>query len=157
MDMQRRSLLKGIGGTGLLAAALATGLLRPTLARAEDWNKGAFEAKELAAALAAIGAGAAAENKELQIKAPEIAENGAVVSVTVISNIANTVSIAVLANKNPWPLSALFEFANGALPEVSLNMKLGQTTQVKAVAKAADGKFYTVQREVKVTTGGCGD
>ena len=75
--------------------------------------------------------------------------------VDVVSNIPNTSSISILVDKNPFPLSASFEFSNGALPEVSARLKLSQTSMVKAVAKA-DGKFYTAQKEVKVTIGGCG-
>ncbi len=72
-----------------------------------------------------------------------------------VSTIPNTVSIAILVEKNPLPLSAHFDFANGALPEAAVRLKLGQTSLVKAVVKA-DGKFYIAQKEVKVTVGGCG-
>lgn len=157
MDMTRRTLLKNVGGTGLLAAALVAGLLKPTRVWAGDWNKAAFEAKDAAAAARNIGATATAENRELLLKVPDIAENGAIVSVGVTSNIPNTVSIAVLVDKNPFPLSAVFSFANGAVAEVSMPLKIGQTSNVKAVAKTADGKYYAVQREVKVTIGDCGD
>jgi sulfur-oxidizing protein SoxY len=77
------------------------------------------------------------------------------VPVDVVSNIPNTSSIAILVDKNPSPLSAQFEFANGALADVSARLKLSQTSLVKAIAKA-DGKFYIAQKEVKVTVGGCG-
>ena len=70
-------------------------------------------------------------------------------------NIPNTISIAILVDKNPFPLNAVFDFANGALAEVSARLKLGQTSLVKAIAKA-DGKFYIAQKECKVTVGGCG-
>ena len=156
MDMLRRTLLKGVGSTGVLAAAVAAGVLKPTGAWAADWNHAAFEAKDLPVAMKAIGAAAAAESKDLVLKAPDIAENGAVVPVDITSNIPNTVSLAVLVDKNPYPLSAAFDFANGGVPEVSVRLKLGQTSNVKVVAKTADGKFYTVQKEVKVTVGGCG-
>ncbi|MBL8487843.1 MAG: thiosulfate oxidation carrier protein SoxY [Rhodocyclaceae bacterium] len=156
MDTMRRQLLKGAGATGALAAALAAGLLKPTQVLASEWNRTAFEAKESPAVLKALGASGSSDSKDLQLKAPEIAENGAVVPVEVISNIPNTISIAVLVDKNPFPLSAAFDFANGAVPEISVRLKLGQTSVVKAVAKTADGKFYTAQKEVKVTVGGCG-
>ena len=120
-----------------------------------DRNKAAFEAKDTAGALKGIGAGAPADSKELILKVPDIAENGAVVPVDVISRIPNTSSISILVEKNPLPLSAHFDFANGALPEASARLKMGQTSLVKAVAKA-NGKFYVAQKEVKVTVGGCG-
>jgi sulfur-oxidizing protein SoxY len=76
--------------------------------------------------------------------------------VDVVSAIPNTTSIAVFVEKNPQPLTAVFNFSNGALPEVRVAVKMGQTSNVKVVAKTADGKFYSAQKEVKVTTGGCG-
>jgi sulfur-oxidizing protein SoxY len=156
MNIVRRTLLKGVGATGALTAAIAAGVLKPTEVLAAEWNKTAFEAKDMSAALKAVGAGAAAESKDLILKAPDIAENGAVVPVEVISNIPNTVSIAVFVEKNPSPLTCAFNFANGALPEASVRVKMGQTSNVKAVAKTADGKYFAVHKEVKVTVGGCG-
>jgi sulfur-oxidizing protein SoxY len=155
MDMIRRTVLKGAGATGVLAGLLATGMLKPTLAYANEWNKAAFEAKELDAALKALGADGAADHKDLVMKAPEIAENGAVVPIDVTSNIPNTASIAILVVKNPLPLSSSFEFANGGVADVAVRLKVAQTSVIRAVAKA-DGKSYSTQKEVKVTVGGCG-
>lgn len=155
MNTTRRTVLKSATASGVLAGLIAAGALRPTQVLAAEWNKAAFEAKDTAGALNGISAGTPADSKDLILKVPDIAENGAVVPVEVISNIPNTSSIAILVEKNPQPLSAHFEFANGALPEVSARLKMGQTSLIKAVAKA-DGKFYTAQKEVKVTVGGCG-
>ena len=155
MDMLRRTVLKGAGATGVLAGLLAAGVLKPTLAYANDWNKAAFEAKELDAALKALGAEGAAEHKDLVMKAPEIAENGAVVPIDVASAIPNTASIAILVLKNPSPLTSVFEFSNGAMADVAVRLKVAQTSVIRAVAKA-DGKVYSTQKEVKVTVGGCG-
>jgi sulfur-oxidizing protein SoxY len=157
MDMLRRTMLKGVGASGALVAALAAGVLKPTqVLAAEEWNHAAFDAKEAGAAMKGLGAATAAESKDIVVKAPEIAENGAVVPVEVISNIPNTVSIALMSLKNPLPLSATFEFLPGALPEIQVRMRLAETTSVKAVVKTSDGKFYTAQKDVKVTAGGCG-
>jgi sulfur-oxidizing protein SoxY len=153
MDKLRRTLIKGAGASGALAAALAAGVLKPALAA--EWNKSAFEAKDLAGALRGLAAGSVADSKDIVLKAPDIAENGAVVPIDVVSNIPNTTSIAILVEKNPNPMSAHFDFANGALPDVSVRLKLAQTSMVKAVVRS-DGKFYTVQKEIKVTVGGCG-
>jgi sulfur-oxidizing protein SoxY len=157
MDLMRRSLLRGIGSGGVLVAAMAAGLLKPTgVWAADEWNRNAFDAKDTTAALKNIGVGASAESKDLLLKVPEIAENGAVVPIEVVSNLPNTISLAVLVDKNPLPLSAAFDFANGALPEMSVRLKFAQTSNVRAVAKTADGKYYTAQKEIKVTLGGCG-
>jgi sulfur-oxidizing protein SoxY len=155
MDMIRRTVLKGAGATGMLAGLLAAGVLKPTLAYANDWNKAAFEAKELDAALKALGAEGATEHKDLVMKAPEIAENGAVVPIDVACTLPNTSSIAILVLKNPSPLASVFEFANGAMADVAVRLKVAQTSVIRAVAKA-DGKVYSTQKEVKVTVGGCG-
>ena len=156
MDALRRTLLKGAGATGALAAALAAGVLKPSQVLAADINRAAFEVKDLAGALKGIGAAGAAESKDVVIRAPDIAENGAVVPVEIVSNIPNTISLAVVVDKNPFPLTTAFDFANGAVPEMALRVKMGQTSLVEALAKTSDGKFYIAKKEVKVTVGGCG-
>ncbi len=156
MDALRRTLLKGAGATGALAAAIAAGVLKPSQVLAAEWNRAAFDAKDLTGALKGLGAAGTADSTAIVIKAPDIAENGAVVPVDVVSNLPNTISLAVLVDKNPLPLTSAFDFANGALPELALRLKMGQTSLVEAVAKTADGKFFIAKKEVKVTVGGCG-
>jgi sulfur-oxidizing protein SoxY len=151
MNPLRRVLLRTLGA-GLVFAA---GLLRPLRALAAEWNKAGFEAKSVADALKSIGAATSVESQSIVIKAPEIAENGAVVPVEVTSKIPNTRSIAILADKNPFPLIASFDLMDGAEGFVSTRVKLGQTSQIRAIVKA-DGKVYSATREVKVTIGGCG-
>jgi len=154
-NLTRRTVLRGAGSAGVLYALIAAGVLKPTAVFAAEWNKAAFESKDTAGVLKGIGADAVADSNNITLKAPTIAENGAVVPVDVVSNIPNTTSISILVEKNPFPLSAHFDFANGALPDVAVRLKFAKTSLVKAVVKA-DGKFYTVQKEVKVTVGGCG-
>ncbi|TRZ55237.1 MAG: thiosulfate oxidation carrier protein SoxY [Rhodocyclaceae bacterium] len=155
MDMLRRTILKGASASGMLTVALAAGVLKPEQVLAATWNKSAFESKDLDAALKSLGASAATESKDIVLKAPDIAENGAVVPVEVTSNIPNTSELSILVVMNPFPLSTTFNFSNGAVAEASVRLKLAQTSVVKVIAKA-DGKFYTAQKEVKVTVGGCG-
>jgi sulfur-oxidizing protein SoxY len=155
MDLLRRTLLKGAGASSALAAALAAGVLKPTQVWAAEWNKAAFDAKDLDGALKGIGAAGAAESKDVTIKAPDIAENGAVVPIEIASTVPNTQQISVFIDKNPLPLAASFDFANGAQPSVAVRLKMGQTSNIRVVAKA-DGKFYSATKEVKVTVGGCG-
>jgi sulfur-oxidizing protein SoxY len=119
------------------------------------WNEQAFGAKTAADALQGIGAAGAAPSKDIVIEAPQIAENGAVVPIEVSSNIPGTTAIAVLIEKNPFPLASRFEFKEGALPFVKLNVKMGETSDVRVVATAG-GKSYVATREIKVTIGGCG-
>ena len=137
-----------------LLAALSLAVLKP-LAALAAWNEKAFGARTAGEALKSLGVGEAAASKELTIDAPQIAENGAVVPIEVSSNVPETSAIAVLIEKNPFPLASRFEFKDGALPFVKLNVKMGETSDVRVVATAG-GKHYVATREIKVTIGGCG-
>ena len=152
MNYGRRSFLGVAGSTAALAA---TSFLKTGVTHAASWNKQGFEAKAHAEAIKNLGAANLIESKDIAITAPDIAENGAVVPVAITSKIPNTQSISILAEKNPFPLAATFDVSNGAEPYASVRIKMGQTSNVRAVVKA-DGKFYTAVKEVKVTVGGCG-
>jgi len=153
MQQTRRSVMKAGGALGLLAV-LGSTLLKPGRALAA-WNKGAFEAKSAIDAMKALGMSNAEDSKDIVIRAPDIAENGAVVPIDVTSNIPGTTSISVFIEKNPFPYTGTFDFSQGAVPFVHLRAKLGESTPVRVVA-AAGGKYYTAVKEVKVTIGGCG-
>ena len=156
MNELRRKLLKGGSTAVLLAPWIGSGLLLPGRVMAAEWNKTAFSALNVGEALKAWGAANAAESRDIVISAPEIAENGAKVEVDITSQVPATRSIAVFADRNPMPLCAAIEFAGGALPYCRVQIKLAETTRVRAVVKAADGKTYVAFREIKVTLGGCG-
>jgi sulfur-oxidizing protein SoxY len=147
MNAVRRLLLQGAG-------VLAAGLLTP-LAALAAWNKEAFGAKSAADALRGIGASGATPSPQVVLEAPEIAENGAVVPIEITSQVPGTRSIAVVIDKNPFPLVAKFDFMEGALPFVKVNVKMGETSDVRAIAEA-NGKYYSATRNIKVTIGGCG-
>jgi len=151
----RRNFLKLAGGAGAVAVTAAAGLLKPGLAWAAPWNKTAFESKAAADAIKNLGAAELVESKDITITAPDIAENGAIVPVAVTSKIPNTQSISIIAEKNPFPLAASFDISAGGEAYVSTRVKMGQTSDVRAIVKAG-GKFYTAVKEVKVTVGGCG-
>ncbi len=151
MNQLRRTFLKLLG----VGLAVGAGLLKTGAALAATWNKAGFDSKAVADALKSLGVSNPAESRDIIITAPEIAENGAVVPVAVTSKIPNTQSISIIAEKNPFPLSSTFDFSNGAEAYVSTRLKMGQTSNVRAVVKA-DGKFFYAVKEVKVTIGGCG-
>lgn len=155
MNFARRTFIKSAGAAGTVAVAAAAGLLKPTQVLAAEWNKAAFDAKGMPDALKAIGASGAADSKDILIKAPDIAENGAVVPVEVTSKIAGTTGIVLMVEKNANPMVADFELGNGADGYVSTRIKMGQTSNVRVVVKAG-GKTYSAVKEVKVTIGGCG-
>jgi len=153
MQTIRRDLLKA-GGALAVMAAFGGALLKPELARAA-WNQAAFQAKSATDAMRALGMQNAAESKDIEIRAPDIAENGAVVPIDITSNIPGTTTIAVFIEKNPFPYTGSFDFAAGSVPFVHLRAKMGSTSPVRVVV-AANGKYYTAAKEVKVTIGGCG-
>ncbi len=155
MNPHRRILLRGAGAATLLPL-LGGGLLTPRQALAGEWNRAAFTARALADAVKQAGAATAGESRDLVITAPEIAENGAKVEVEIASNLANTRSLALFAEKNPMPLNAILEFSAAALPYARLQLKLAETTRLRVVARTADGKTHVAWREIKVTLGGCG-
>jgi sulfur-oxidizing protein SoxY len=134
--------------------ALAALLAKPFAALAA-WNEKAFAAKTTQDALSGLGAANPAPSKDIVIDAPQIAENGAVVPIEIASNIPGTSSLAVVLEKNPFPLAAKFDFKEGALPYLKLNVKMAETSDVRVVATAG-GRHYVATREIKVTIGGCG-
>ncbi|MDP1646536.1 MAG: thiosulfate oxidation carrier protein SoxY [Thiobacillus sp.] len=154
MNALRRNVLKSAAGAGAVAVAVAAGLLKPTQAMAA-WDKDAFEARNVGDAMKGLGISGPADSKDITIKAPDIAENGAVVPVEVTSGIAGTSSIAIIAEKNGTPLVGNFNLSGGTQGFISTRIKMGQTSLVRAVVKAG-GKSYTAAKEVKVTIGGCG-
>jgi sulfur-oxidizing protein SoxY len=155
MNQFRRTFLKGAGAAGTVAVAVAAGLLKPTQVLAAEWNKAGFTATKLDEALKTIGGAGAAESKDILVKAPDIAENGAVVPVEIESKIPGTTSIALIIETNLNPLCSTYDFSNGALGYVSTRVKMAKSSKVRAIVKAG-GKTYTAAKEVKVTIGGCG-
>ncbi len=138
-----------------IGTAVATGLLQPFQAIAAEWNKIAFDAKTLPEALKGAGLQNASESKDIVIKAPDIAENSAVVPVEMNCKIPGVQTISLFADKNPQPLIAQFSLAEGVEPYISTRIKMGDTGNIRVVVQAG-GKNYVATKEVKVTIGGCG-
>jgi sulfur-oxidizing protein SoxY len=151
MRRMRRTVLQASGALGVLALGGALG----RQAAAADWNKTAFESKNMPDALKNIGIAAPTESKDIVIKAPDIAENGAVVPVEITSKVPGTRSIIILAEKNPQPMVANFTLAEGVEGYISTRIKMGETANIKVFVNAG-GKYFTAAKEVKVTIGGCG-
>ena len=122
----------------------------------EDWNIAAFSAHGVDQVLAALGlAGPTREDARVQLSAPEIAENGAVVPIEVISDVPDTRRIALLVLRNPNTLAADFRPGARALARIGTRVKLAETTEVLALV-ASPGGVFLARRTVKVTMGGCG-
>ena len=150
--MQRREFLTLL--TGVLAAAiLPINALAAVWNKA--WNKTAFEATKLDEATKGLNVSTETPSKDIEIVAPDRAENGAVVQIEITSNIKNTESITVLVEHNPTPLISTFRFSNGALPFVITRIKMAEDSDVKVIVKA-EGKFFTNSKKVIVLENGCG-
>ncbi len=153
--MKRRSFLKSTVLASAAGAAVSTGVLSPNAAMAAAHGNDVFKAKSVDEALKMLGATDAAASGDIKIKAPEIAENGAVVPVSITSKIAGTTEIVSITAANPTPVAAKYTFGEGTETSVKSRFKMGKTTDVIAIVKAGD-KFYTAKVNVKVTKGGCG-
>ncbi|MEN8106656.1 MAG: thiosulfate oxidation carrier protein SoxY [Pseudomonadota bacterium] len=152
--MKRRTFLKGSVATSAIGMAVSAGLLTPRMVLAA-WPKAAFEASTVDDALSGLfGSTTLTGSDKIKIKAPDIAENGAVVPVSVTTDLAAE-SISIIAEKNTSPLAASFILGSGTEGYVSTRIKMGKTASVIAVVKSG-GKLYSTGKEVKVTIGGCG-
>lgn len=150
MQNRRETLKQSAVVAGLLAG---TGLF-PTQAAA--YEKAAFEGKSVADVAKALGAGAPVESKDVTIGGPDIAENGAVVPLTTSTTLPGVKRMLILVEKNPAALVALFNVTDSVEANFSTRAKMGQSSDVYAVAIMADGKALYAKKEVKVTLGGCG-
>jgi sulfur-oxidizing protein SoxY len=154
MHTRREILSQSARVAGMLTAL---GLL-PGVANAQvgGWNAAAFEAKTMGDVMKALQAGAPVESKDVIVTGPDIAENGAVVPVGASTALPGVKRILLLVEKNPNTLSAIFDVTDAVEPNISTRVKMGQSSNVYAVAMMADGKVLYAAKEVKVTLGGCG-
>lgn len=147
MRIDRRLLIRGM-------LAFGASLTLPRILFAARPDK-AFGLEDADAVFAELFNGSPANSDQVTMKIPDIAENGAVVPVTITTNLKNVESISVVVRNNPTPLAASFNLGPRSVGTISVRIKMGQTSIVTAVVKA-DGKIYSTEKEVKVTIGGCG-
>ncbi len=152
VDAGRRKVLKVSGGLGLLGLFTVLGLV-PSFARA-GVSREAFDAMTLSEAFAALGGLIPQDSTLISLSAPDVAENGAVVPITVETSLAGVERVSILADKNPTMLVASFDIPVGTDAFITTRIKMAQTSSVVALVKA-NGKFYKASKEVKVTQGGC--
>jgi sulfur-oxidizing protein SoxY len=150
---------KMLSDSARVAAMLAAAGWLPQVAFAQQagaWNKAAFDAKSMAELMKALGVSGPVESKDVSLTAPDIAENGAVVPLGVATSLAGVKKLLVLVEKNPSVLAASFDPTDAVEANFSTRVKMGQSSDVYAVALTADGKVLFAKKEVKVTLGGCG-
>lgn len=155
MNTQRRTFLQASMAAGTLAVAAGAGLLTPRSVLAA-WPEKAFKTKKMDVAMKEIiGTAKASDSKDIKVEAPDIAENGAVVSVTVKSAIANTEAISLFVPVNAFPLSCSYQIAKNTDGFITTRIKMAKTSKIICMVKAG-GKLYKAEKSVKVTLGGCG-
>lgn len=159
-DQKRRGFLKGVLGAGVASFALGSGLVPLRVEAASvpdvsDWPKKAFGTPGVDETIAELYGMEATESDKISMDLPTIAQNGAVVPVTVESTLPNVTGVALLVAKNPNALAAYFDIPEGTKPFVANRLKMAETTDVVAVV-ISDGKAYKTTKNVKVTVGGCG-
>jgi sulfur-oxidizing protein SoxY len=147
----RREMLKS---SGIVAAMLLGSGMLPGVAQA--FQKNAFEAKNMPDVFKALGLPMPQESDAVTLTAPDIAENGAVVPMTIASSLSGVKSMLLLVEKNPSPLIAQFKVHPAVEVQYQTRAKMGESCDVYAVAVLEDGKTLFAKKEVKVTLGGCG-
>jgi len=150
--MNRREMIARSAAVATLMGA--AGLLPQTAQAA--FNAAAFEIKTMTELVKSLGGSAPTESKDVTVTGPDIAENGAVVPIGVSTALPGVKRMLVLVEKNPSVMSAMFEVSDAVDANFSTRVKMGQSSNVMAVAMMADGKVLFAQKEVKVTLGGCG-
>ena len=153
MNHQRREMLRAAGGLGLFALLVTAGLLGPELAQAAQSRAG-FEARTLDAALAALGAGKPTTSADIELNVPDLNENGAVVRLGIVSRLPDTEQIAILIDRNPNLLAAVFSLPGGTFADLQTEVKMAESSDIHVLAKA-NGRFHAMRKGVKVTIGGC--
>lgn len=152
----RRDLLSHATRLASLLAATGAWPLAAS-AQAGTWNAAAFQAHSLADVTKAWGAALPVASTEVSLVAPDIAENGAAVPLSLATTLAGARHLLLLVEKNPAMLSAQFELNDAIEPAFSLRVKMNESSKVYAVALMGDGRAFFAQKDVSVTLGGCAD
>ncbi|HEY4834900.1 MAG TPA: thiosulfate oxidation carrier protein SoxY [Bradyrhizobium sp.] len=152
----RRLVLQGAGVVALIGLGNMAFGPTPALAAANDkYPEDAFKQKSDADAIKSLYGKTPEPSDKVKMDAPEIAENGAVVPISVTTSLADVTSISILIAENPNALAASYKIPAGTMPSVANRLKMAKTTNVIAIVEAG-GKLYSTTKEVKVTVGGCG-
>jgi sulfur-oxidizing protein SoxY len=152
----RRLILKGASLVALVGLGNLPFGLTPALAAANDkWPEDAFKQKGEADAIKSLYGKTAEPSDKVKLDAPEIAENGAVVPISVSTTLTDVTSISFLVADNPNALAASYNIPPGTIPNVANRLKMAKTSNVTVIVEAG-GKLYSATKEVKVTVGGCG-
>jgi sulfur-oxidizing protein SoxY len=152
----RRLILRGAGSVALASLGVASFGASAVFAAANDkYPDDAFKQKDDKEAIKLLYGRTAEPSDKIKLDAPEIAENGAVVPISVSTSLSDVTSIAFLVPENPNVLAAHYRIPKGTVPGVANRFKMAKTSNVTVIVEAG-GKLYSATKEVKVTVGGCG-
>jgi sulfur-oxidizing protein SoxY len=152
----RRLILRGAVTVALIGLGNIRLGLAPARAAANDkYPEDAFKQKSDADAIKSLYGKTAEPSDKVKLDAPEIAENGGVVPISVTILLADVTSISFLVSENPNALAASYKIPAGTMPSVANRLKMAKTSNVIAIVEAG-GKLFSATKEVKVTVGGCG-
>lgn len=152
----RRLILQGAASIALLGLGnLPFGAVPARAAANDKYPEEAFKQKSEADAIKALYGKTAEPSDKVKLDAPEIAENGGVVPISVTTTLDKVTSISFFVAENPFALAASYKIPDGTIPAVANRLKMARTTKLVAIVEA-DGKLYSATKEVKVTVGGCG-
>lgn len=155
-DSGRRTALKVLGIAGLAGLGIGYGVVTPVFAaNAPGWPADAFSKKNQADATMALYGKTAQSSDQISLDVPEIAENGAVVPVTISATLPDVTSIAILIANNPFTLASVYTIPPGTQPSVACRLKMAKTSDVIALVESG-GQLFSATKSVKVTLGGCG-
>jgi sulfur-oxidizing protein SoxY len=152
----RRIVLCGAGSVVLVGLGIVSFGATPTFAAANDkYPEDAFKQKDGKETVKLLYGRTAEPSDKIRLDAPEIAENGAVVPISVSTSLADVTSIAFVVPENPNVLAAYYKIPQGTMPNVANRLKMAKTSNVTVIVEAG-GKLFSATKEVKVTVGGCG-
>ena len=156
LSVTRRLVLRGAGSVALAGLRIAVFHTPAALAAANDkYPEDAFKQKDGKEAIKLLYGRTAEPSDKIKIDAPEIAENGAVVPISVSTSIADITSIAFVVPENPNALAAYYKIPQGTMPSIANRLKMAKTSNVIVIVESG-GKLFSATKEVKVTVGGCG-
>ena len=156
LPVTRRLVLRGAGAIALAGLGVVA-LPAPTVfAAANDkYPENAFKQKDSKEAIRLLYGRTAEPSDKIKLDAPEIAENGAVVPISVSTSLADVTSVAFVVPENPNVLAAYYKIPQGTMPNVANRLKMAKTSNVTVIVEAG-GRLFSATKEVKVTVGGCG-
>lgn len=156
LPVTRRLVLRGAGSVALAGLGVVVLPAPSVFAAANDkYPEDAFKQKDSKEAIRLLYGRTAEPSDKIKLDAPEIAENGAVVPISVSTSLADVTSVAFVVPENPNVLAAYYKIPQGTMPNVANRLKMAKTSNVTVIVEAG-GKLFSASKEVKVTVGGCG-